>query len=357
MSATRQRELSIGDGIAIHKPTDDVGRTRLYFTGTTGLPEFLDGCRLLDEQVRDGSASRWSVRALVPGPVSVAELGGALHGDVPIEVNLLPVRARGESATYVWVSRNSPDRSPGPDARRVFTTAVDRCLEFERNLAPRFAADIRAALERAGDAGLSIVCNDPEGRWGEDRVDGPTFTRLIGEAFYVDEATATAMLRGRGYSHLGHYLFALCDRSGELMAVFVLARWPWGFEATFTIMNAAYPGRPVVGVGPARLLMFAASALVLGRHGADTLLYGEANTANCRPCVQAGYRIHPPRLGVADPLVHENVVWADNPIGGTGAGGTPPHHGEVPYADYVLMSLDPARVLPHADRAASLLRT
>lgn len=338
----------------VRKPIDDIGRVRIYFDGRVPLSEYLDKCRLLEREITEGPASRWSVRGLVTDMPTDTELRERLGAGGPIEVNRLPVRIAGREQEYLWVSRNSPDRLPDADARQRFADRIAACGQFQDQVAPNFADHTRQLLDRARAAGLSLVCNDPFEEWGTDQVDADTFARLIGELFYVGPESARLMTRGRGYSTSWHYLFGLRDRAGELLAVFVLAKWPWGFEATYTMMNRAYAG-DAVGAGGANLLMLLSSALLLSRHGTDTLVYGEANAANCRPCVQAGYRIVPLDLGGTDPLVHRNVVWADNPIGAPDTSAEAPHHSIAEYISYVLMRLDTRAVAPFTDQALDFL--
>lgn len=338
----------------VHKPIDDIGRVRIYFTRRISFPEYLDSCRMLEREITAGPASRWSVRGLVADAPSDAELRERLGADGPIEVNRLPVRIAGRDQEYLWVSRNSADRLPDADARQRFAARIAACERFQDQVTADFAQHTRQLLDRARAAGLRLVCNDPFEEWGTDQIDADTFTRLIGELFYVGPESARKMTQGRGYSTSWHYVFGLRDRDGELLAVFVLAKWPWGFEATYTMMNRAYAGS-AVGAGGANLLMLLSSALLLSRHGPDTLVYGEANAANCRPCVQAGYRIVPLDLGGTDPLVHRNVVWADNPIGASGASPEAPHHSVAEYISYVLMRLDTRAVEPFADQALDFL--
>lgn len=352
----------------VHKPVDDVGRSRMYFTGLADISDFVAKCRFLEGDLRRADGSRWTARALVSDPGTLAGLHAAIGVDGPLEVIRLPVEVDGGGATYLWVSRNIAARQPGAAARAAFLDSVDVHLGLQRSAEATFEDRAAAMLDAAAAAGLRLVCNDPFGEWGVDQLPRETFQRMVDQAFYVDRASAAELIEGRGYTFLWHYMFGLLGRDGELLCVFMLARWPWGFEATYTIQNRAHlahlgrPGHlgtasPGAGAGIANVLMFLANCLLLERHGPGQLVYGEANVANCRPCLDAGYEIVAPDIGVEHELVHQNVVWADNPIGTPNR--TPyspaPHFSERPYASYVLMTLNDAKLKPFIGQVGDFL--
>ena len=146
-------------------------------------------------------------------------------------------------------------------------------------------------------------------------------------------------------------LFGLEDASGDVLAMFILAQFDWGFEGTYTIVNSLLPRRQTTGA--ARLLMLLSNALVLARHGSGTLLYGEANVYNIRACISAGYEIVRPHFS---PRLHENVVWRDNPIGKlvdthNELRGPPPGYRDQLYVDYALMRAKNEVILPFSSAA------
>jgi hypothetical protein len=229
---------------------------------------------------------------------------------------------------------------------------------YQRAFTGRFRAETETLLDKAADAGLRVVCNDPRGDWGSERVDARTFTRLISNLFYYDAPTADLMLRGTGYSTHGHYLFALRAPNGAQLCYFMIAEWPWGWEGTYTMLDGRYAG-PSIRLGAARILVLLANALFLGRHGADALVYGEANAMNMRPCIQSGYVGQVPHIIPGPHPVHVNVAWADHPVGTFGtegqAPGTPPSFTEAPYAHYSVGRLAPELVAPFTERALTFL--
>ncbi|MFF7581297.1 hypothetical protein ACFZBE_41355 [Streptomyces sp. NPDC008061] len=203
--------------------------------------------------------------------MAAAEIGERLGFSTLVEVTSLASPAAGEGAAYLWVSRNGAERVPDQAVQAETLQRMHRLDGYQRALAGRFQAETETLLNKAADAGLRIVCNDPRGDWGSERVDAQIFTRLISNLFYYDALTAALMLQGTGYSTHGHYLFALQAPNGAQLCYFMIAEWPWGWERTYTILDGRYAG-PSMRLGAARILMVLANALFLGRHGADTLV-------------------------------------------------------------------------------------
>jgi hypothetical protein len=109
--------------------------------------------------------------------------------------------------------------------------------------------------------------------------------------------------------------------------------------------------------------MLLACALVLDRHGPETLLYGESNINNINACIGPGSGVLPPRTFSIDNgnAVHENIFWAENPIGSSQGIDAwqetprPPSHVETEYANYALMTVRNELVLPYRQQAYDLL--
>lgn len=340
-----------------YKLTDDIGRSRAYCRGSLSSNEFIEICKYLDSRLLANRCSRWSARGIVMDNIDLSSIIGMASPEAPIELNQLPVNYNGQQQQYVWISRNSPSRSVSSEIKSDFLDTLAKRLEFQQRQKQTFMRDSEEMFNVARKSGLKLVCNDPFGEWGESQIKSKEFHNLIGSFFYGNEETASQMAEGRGYSTYHHYLFGVRSSSGDLLGVFVLAKWPWGFEGTYTMVK---PDRLVAKLGVAKLMMLSANALLLSRYGDGHLIYGEANTANCRPCIQAGYDILPPRIGETGANIHENVVWADNPIGEYNAGNTdsssiPPSHLEKPYVSYALMRLDSTRVVPFVQEAYELL--
>lgn len=344
-------------GFVDYKLSDDIGRSRAYCRGSMSSKEFIEICKYLDSRLISNQCSRWSARGIVKDDIDLSSLIGIASPEAPIEVNRLPVNYNGQQQQYVWISRNSPSRSVNNEIKMDFINTLSKRIEFQQRQKLTFMRESEEMFDLARKSGLKLVCNDPFGEWGESRIKAKEFHNLIGSFFYGSEETASQMAEGRGYSTYHHYLFGIRSSSGELLGVFVLAKWPWGFEGTYTMVK---PDRLVAKLGIAKLMMLSANALLLSRYGDNHLIYGEANTANCRPCIQAGYDIIPVRLGEADANIHENVIWADNPIGEYSVANTdsmslPPTHLEQSYVNYALMRLDSTRVMPFIQQAYNIL--
>lgn len=106
--------------------------------------------------------------------------------------------------------------------------------------------------------------------------------------------------------------------------------------------------------------MLLANALIVDRHGPGTLVIGEANSLNARPCLQAGFEPLEPVFFDEDAHpVHTNVVWADNPLGDFGVpyGSAPrvPGYREAPYVNYAVGVLAPHKAEPYRDAALEFL--
>ncbi|WP_405914837.1 hypothetical protein [Streptomyces sp. NBC_00728] len=340
-------------------PQDVTGRSRLHFNEAASCDDFIDKCRLLDAAAAGTTGTKWIVRGLVKDPMSAAEIGEALAFDSPVEVTSFPTSTEFGTGSFLWVARCAPDRIPSIAHQHQTLERIRKVYEYSRSLNERFHHETDALLNKAANAGLRIVCNDPRNEWGRNAVDADVFTRLITNLFYYDEETAGRMLRGQGYSPLGHYLFSLKNAEGTPLCFFMIAEWPWGFEATYTMIDARYAG-PALRMGAARVLMILASALFMSRHGNDSLVYGEANYLNMRPCVQSGYESQPPEILGGPHPVHTNIDWADSPVGSFGddSGGSAtrsPRFGETEYTSYMVGRLNPERVAPFIGRAFEFL--
>lgn len=336
---------------------DNVGRVRAYGEGVVPGDLFRHTCEDMDERCLDAGGSRWAVRALVPRDTFLAPEALVLSpSGGPLEVNRIRVTVGGEPHDYLWVARNLHDRVPGADDVDRFTGSVVRLVDFQNGHFDEFGRRTEDLLATVDQRGLVVVCNDPLGEWGSHKVDPELFASVLQQLFYFRPEDAALMVEGKGYSRHGHYVFGLADQAGDVLAMFVLARFDWGFEGTYTMINPTLD--PQRTRGAARVLMLLSNALVLSRHGMDTLLYGEANIYNIKACIYAGYEVVPPRL---TPRMHENIVWRDNPIGSFGridAGlvAEPPGYRDVPYVDYALMRARNNLILPYADFASGLVR-
>ncbi|MFE4963144.1 hypothetical protein [Streptomyces sp. NPDC056660] len=230
--------------------------------------------------MRYSKGSRWSVRGLVADPLPAAEIGRRLGFTTPVEFTTITAPVAGSGPAYLWVSRNRSERVPDQATQDETLRRMHRLDGYQRAFTGRFRAETETLLDKAAHAGLRVVCNDPRGDWGSERVDARTFTRLI--------------------SHLFSY-----------------------------------------------------------RHGADALVYGEANAMTMRPCIQSGYVGQVPRIIPGPHPVHVNVAWADHPVGTFGtdgqAPGTPPSFTDTPYAHYSVGRLAPESVTPFTERALTFL--
>ncbi|MGP4012523.1 hypothetical protein [Streptomyces sp. 4N124] len=335
-----------------------MGRTRAYLTQPASLEVHLRTCRALDAYTQRAGGSRWSLRGLVDSPVAPRDVADMLAFDTAIEVSQAPAVVDGRLLTCLWIARNSPDRLPARHIRDEVFHEIQRVRAYQRELESLFHEQASAMLDRARDHGLSLVCNDPFGDWGFGAVDVEMFVRLLTHFFFVDPATAHRMAHGHGYSTGGNYVFGMNGPDGRMMCVFVMAVWPWGLEPTYTIIDRTQL-EPIVDLSVASVLMLLANALVVDRHGPDTLVIGEANSLNARPCIQAGFEPLPPVFYDGDHPVHTNVVWADNPLGDFGApyGSLTriPGYSEVPYTNYAVGVLAPHKAEPYRDTALEFL--
>lgn len=329
-----------------YKPVDDIGRTRAYIRSVVSIEQYLIICKKLDSEIDDENCSRWTVRGIVNNCPAAEIISEKLSTDTFVEINALPIIHDGVNQTFLWVSRNSKSRVVTGGTRKEFSDNLQKHISFQQDYALRFNSSSSELFDMAKKNEWSLVCNDPFSEWGENKISKTEFFSFLKSYFYVDEKTAELMLQGRGYSTYNHYLFGLKDKSGELLGVFVLAKWPWGFEGTYTMVK---PSKKI-GRGVAKILMLASNALLVSRYGNDHLIYGEANTANCRPCIQAGYEIVPPDLKSGMPNYQRNIIWADNPIGNYKGEDdikhdmSPPNHKDSQYASYALMKLDNNKV-------------
>lgn len=339
------------------KDVDSVGRVRAYGDGLIPADAFLATCNNLERRCLAVGASRWAVRALVPRGVNVAppslELGA---NGAALEVNRLSVEVDNTLLDYLWVARNLQDRGPSPDEISNFEATTNRMVDYQRNYIANFNDRTDKLLTLLEERKLGLVCHDPTGHWGQRLVDPAVFTSALQQLFYCNKRDAAAMVRGRGYSPHGHYVFGLENEARQLLAMFVLAQFDWGFEGTYTMVNSTLS--PRLTSGAARVLMLLSNALVLSRHGSTTLLYGEANVHNMKACISAGYEVIPPKLA---PGVHQNVVWRDNPIGmltntDSHLSVTPPHYRNEPYVDYALMRARNELLTPYIPVAQRCLR-
>src|SRR5690606_5315191 len=105
-------------------------------------------------------------------------------------------------------------------------------------------------INKAEKLGLRLVCNDPFGEWGEQKIGFSELYKFIGSYFYASKDEVKGLVNGIGYSTYHHYIFGIRSNSGELLAVYFLAKWPWGFEGTYTMVK---PNRTRLGL--ARILM------------------------------------------------------------------------------------------------------
>jgi hypothetical protein len=341
-----------------HRATDGMGRTRAYLSQPVSLEAYLETCRALAAYTRRAGGSRWSVRGLVNGPVSPREVADRLASGTAIEVSLAPAVVDGQPLTCLWVARNDPDRLPARQVRDDVFAQIQKVRAQQRAMDPTFHQQARTMLDRAREHGLSLVCNDPFGDWGFGGVDVEMFVRLLTHFFYVEPEAARRMAHGEGYSTGGNYVFGMNGPDGRLMCVFVMAVWPWGLEPTFTIIDRTQL-KPIIDLSVASVLMLLANALIVDRHGRDTLVIGEANALNARPCIQAGFEPLQPVFDDGEHPVHTNVVWADNPLGDFGApyGSVTriPSHREVPYINYGVGVLAPHKVEPFHAAALEFL--
>ncbi|MFI7124458.1 hypothetical protein ACIBQ1_02120 [Nonomuraea sp. NPDC050153] len=341
-----------------HQGLDGMGRARAYLTRPVPLDAYLGTCRALDTYARRAGGSRWSLRGVVDGPVSPRDVADRLAHDTVIEVSQAPTVVDGRRLTCLWVARNFPDRVPARHTRDEVFREIQKVRAAQRELDPVFHPRTGTMLDRARDHGLSLVCNDPFGDWGFGGVDVELFVRLLTHFFYVDPEAAQRMAHGHGYSTGGNYAFGMNGPDGRLMCVFVMAVWPWGLEPTYTIIDRTQL-RPILELSVASVLMLLANALVVDRHGRDTLVIGEANSLNARPCIQAGFEPLEPVFDDGDHPVHTNVVWADNPLGDFGVpyGSVTrvPGYREVPYTNYGVGVLAPRKVERYRDAALEFL--
>jgi hypothetical protein len=337
---------------------DGMGRARSYLTDPVPVATFLRECAALDEYTRLAGGSRWSLRGLVDGPVPAHEVADRLALDTAVEVSQAPTVVGGQRLTCLWVARNAPDRLPPPETRDEVFRQIQHARMYQREVDPVFHQRARARLDRARAHGLRLVCNDPFGDWGFGGVDVDMFVRLLTHFFYVDARTARDMAHGTGYATGGNYVFGMNGPDGRLMCVFVMALWPWGLEPTYTIIDRKQL-QPIVDLSVASVLMLLANALIVDRHGRESLVIGEANALNARPCVQAGFEPLPPVFDDGPHPVHTNVVWADNPLGDFtapyGSATRVPDYREVPYTNYGIGVLAPRKVEPYRDEARDFL--
>lgn len=348
----------------VHKPTDSVGRVRRYSDERLEAADFAAACLSLDTEAAATGATRWSMRGLVSRIARTDDLlPGLDSAGGPLEVNRLPAWQPGadeEPLDYLWVSRNHGGRVPPRQEQLAFLRSVEKRLTQEALLQRDFTSEAERLLSNAERRGWSVVCNDPFGNWGMGGLDSLMFSALLQQLFWFDGTDAARVAVGAGYSTKGHYTFALQDSAGQSLCFFVLAKFGWGFEGTYTMVNPTAPAEELNGA--ARTLMLVANALVISRYGDDVLLYGEANARNVPACLSAGYRLLPPRGIAEQEAVHHNVVWADNPIGPVDTVSRleervqPPDHASAEYINYALMRAANEVVSPYAKRALALLR-
>jgi hypothetical protein len=160
-------------------------------------------------------------------------------------------------------------------------------------------------------------------------------------------------LKGHGYSTSWNYLFSLLDKDSKQITSYMLAKWPWGIEGTYTLMHKDAPR----GQNCAQILMLCANALVMEKHKGE-MVYGEANIWNAKPAIQAGFRALPSSR--SGNVIH-NIVVADNPIRlgelpEEAPNVTPPSYKEAPYVSYGVYRVDERLITPRiAARAHKIL--
>ncbi|MFI5689761.1 hypothetical protein [Streptomyces sp. NPDC051636] len=336
---------------------DRIGRSQIYFNEPQSSSDFLRDFHALGRFTVGQGGSRWWARGLVTDAVDSADLRAASVSSSPLEVTQMPARGDdGRTMTFVQIAQNSEDRMPSAEVRGSFIQQAQRHIDFEEKICGDFHHRANTLVAAAMETGVALVCNDPTGEWGMG-ITADVFRRLIKSVFFVDDDTASKMLQGKGYSPRGHYLFGIRHADGRLSHAMVYAKWPWGFEATYIMKDDAYTGGQLRHA--ASLLALLSSALVLGRHGGDSLCYGETNAASSKTGALAGFRICRPDVVTDAPLLHRNILWAENPLGYSAAAhdgqALPPPYNQWTYENYTPVMLDSSKVQPYRETAMDLL--
>lgn len=154
--------------------------------------------------------------------------------------------------------------------------------------------------------------------------------------FYATQEECLKHVNCSGYSTSWHYLFGLVDQSGNQLGTYMLAKWPWGIEGTYTILRKNAPR----GQNCAQILMLFSNALIVDKYR-DELFYAEVNKWNARPAIQAGFHI------VAPSRSHncvKNIITSVNPtrlgeLAESDPDLIPPSYREVPYTSYGIVGM------------------
>lgn len=341
----------------LQKLMDRIGRSQIYFSEPQSSSGLLSAFHELGRFTAGKGGSRWWARGLVTDTIAGADLRAASVSSSPLELTQMPARGEdGRMMTFVQIAQNSEDRLPSAVRRDTFITQARECIDFEEKISADFHDRAEALVDAAREAGVSLVCNDPTGEWGNG-ITGEVFRRLIKSVFFVNDEAASSMLLGHGYSPMWHYLFGIRGADDQLTHAMVYAKWPWGFEATYIMKDNTHKGPQLRHA--ASLLALLSSALVIGRHGGDSLCYGETNAASSKGGALAGFRICRPDIVTDGPLVHHNVLWAENPLGysSTAQNGDapPPPYTQWEYENYTPVMLDHSKVQPYRKDAQDFL--
>ncbi len=346
--------------MSCHIKTDSIGRYRVYLYDSVSIDEFVGYCNKASDFVSENAGySRWSVRGIVE-PVS-GDLEDSLRCFSGLEINKFDISHQGIRRSFLWVSKNYGHRIPPQEEQELLYKIINDREEYQKKYAGNHYDETMKVIDAAKRNKLALVCVDPMKEWGSNLICKSSFSALMKSYFYSTTDECNNILSGQGYS-LWHYTFGINDSQGNLLGIFVWARWPWGFEGTYGMIR---PNRDSTKFRVLKLLMLLSSALLLDRHGDSHLIYGESNQSSLRAGIEAGYKIILPSKCVENGN-HYNVVWSDNPMGiydkkyldDPLLDPIPPAHIDKQYASYAIMQLsDISQVSPFIEHAYDFLQT
>lgn len=342
--------------------TDKIGRYRVYINKPININQYIDSCMNATVAInKNPEFSRWSVRAILQED-HIFDIANKLSVLGDIELNKFNIKIMDQDHIFVWTSKNKPERNPSDIDISFHHKKIEDRYIFQEQYQNRHIDESFSIINNAINNKLSLVCLDPTKEWGDKGICKFSFSSLMKSYFYSDNEYCNFLLKNSGYS-LWHYLFGIKDSLGNLLGTFIIAKWPWGFEGTYTIIK---PHKEIIQMRLPKLLMLLSYALIIERHGDHHLIYGEANLSNMRACIESGCKIAKPSIiNTGSSNIYTNVVFSDNPMGKynqeifdnpTLPPPYPPSYKECKYTNYSVMSVDTDLIKPFIRSAYEMLR-
>jgi hypothetical protein len=310
-------------------------RRGVVFEGQASAQEYLDACVLMDAQLCSRSISRFIIRGVVDARFNEQKIISSIspHEGI-LEINRLSIDS---TKDFLWIARNTKDRALTNEALNRFILKIRSNANKVHTTEASFQTEADKLYEIAGKNKFRIICNDPTGEFGKNRIDLRAYTSLMRGYFYTSRADCLKYWNCHGYAPGGHYLFGLIDQYNNLLGTYMMAKWPWGIEGTYTTIRRGVPRN----LNCAQTMMLFSTALVLNKYK-NELFYGEANAWNARQGIQSGFRILPPSLFsnyVTNVETADNAIRLDGELKEGDDDLIPPSYRETQYACYGIYSL------------------